>query len=130
MHGNSLIQQLTGEYPVHPGHPLVIAAVIMSVYPSLEAALEKTEGGSYAVHADGRVPGCGAEVDGAISMLRLGSDGASAEGMIEYANSFWVVGKAGGNEKYVDAGVAQAQKIEPYFREQAAEWFKITEPTS
>lgn len=130
MDGNILIKELIGDYPVHPGHPLVIAVAIMSAYPTLASALEKAETGAYVVQTDGRVPGCGAEVDGAISMLSLGVNGATPDEMVEYANSFWISGNAGGHAKYVEPGVAQAQKIEPYFREKAAEWFKIAEPAS
>lgn len=39
--------------------------------------------------------------------LKIGSEGGSAEQMIEYAKLHWVGGNAGGHHKYVQAGVEQ-----------------------
>lgn len=59
--------------------------------------------------------------------LELGSRGADADTMIDHAMRYWEAGQAGGHIENVDAGKAQAEKIEHHFRAVSAEWFKSVE---
>lgn len=83
-------------------------------------------GGATAL-ADSRIPGAGDHVGAAMRTLEFGSRGADADTMIAHARRYWESGQAGGHVKNVDAGMAQAEKIEPYFRAVSAEWFKFVE---
>ena len=47
--------------------------------------------------------------------------------MIDHAMRYWEAGQAGGHIENVDAGKAQAEKIEHHFRAVSAEWFKSVE---
>src|SRR3989344_4472835 len=110
--GALIVQQLTGSWPVYPGHPLVLATAIMRVFPSFGAANQATEHGWSAALADSRVPGAGDHVGAAMRTLELGSRGSDADAMIEYAARYWEAGQAGGHVKNQDAGRAQAGQIE------------------
>lgn len=124
LQGAHIIHELTGEWPVYPGHPLVLAAVVMRVFASFAEADHQTEHGWCAALGDSRVPGAGDHVGAAMRTLELGARGADAETMIAHAARYWDAGQAGGHIKNVDAGKAQAQKIEPHFRAMSEQWFK------
>jgi hypothetical protein len=121
--GNALILSITGSYPVYPGHPLVVAATIMRLYESFDAANAPTGLGFSAAMGDNSVPGAGCHVGAAMWILKMGKDGMPPEDLIHAANDYWTRGQAGGHVKNVDAGMAQASAVESVFREQAATWF-------
>lgn len=125
-----VIYDLTGESIVYPGHPLVLATAIMQVFQSYMEANKSTEQGYSAALRDSRIPGSGCHVQAAMSTLSLGARGGDIDTMIVYAKQYWEEGRAGGHDRYVDAGIAQAKKIEPYFRAFAAEWFKTAAVTA
>lgn len=119
--GAFIIQELTGGWPVYPGHPLVLATAIMRVFPTFADANQPAEHSWCAALADSRIPGAGDHVGAAMRTLNLGSLGADADNMIAHAMKYWDAGQAGGHINNVDAGKAQAEKIEPHFRAVAAE---------
>lgn len=123
--GAFIIQELSGDWPVYPGHPLVLATAIMRVFATFAEANEPTEHGWCAALGDSRIPGAGDHVGAAMRTLELGSRGADSDAMVAYAERYWEAGQAGGHFKNVDEGKAQAKRIEPHFRSIAAEWFKI-----
>lgn len=125
--GAFIIQKLTGDWPVYPGHPLVLATAIMRVFATFAEANKPTEHGWCAALGDSRIPGAGDHVGSAMRTLELGSRGADADAMVAYAAQYWEAGQAGGHFKNVDAGKAQAERIEPHFREIAAQFFKNAE---
>lgn len=125
--GAAIIQELTGDWLVYPGHPLVLATAIMGVFATFEDANKLTEHGWCAALGDSRIPGSGDHVGAAMRTLELGARGADADAMVAYAARYWDAGQAGGHVKNVDAGKAQAERIEPHFRAIAAQWLKITE---
>ncbi len=122
--GSFFIKEQTGDWPVYPGHPLVLATAIMAVFPDFATASAPTEHGWCVALGDNRIPGAGDHVGAAVRCLAIGAKGGTAEEMIEYASRYWVQGNAGGHHTAVPAGVEQATAIEPKFRELAAEWFK------
>lgn len=102
--GGELIREVTGDWPVYPGHPLVLAAAIMTVFPNFLSANKPTESGWCAALGDSRIPGAGDHVGAAVRCLKIGSEGGTAEQMIEYAKRYWVDGNAGGHHQYVQGG--------------------------
>ena len=120
--GEEFIREVIGEWSVYPGHPLVLATTIMAVFPDFLSANKPTEQGWCVALSDGRIPGAGDHVGGAMSCLKIGSEGGTVEQMIEFANRYWVDGNAGGHHKSVQRGIEQAAAIEAKFRELASTW--------
>lgn len=125
--GSFIIHELTGNWPVYPGHPLVLATAIMRVFGSFGDANEWTEHGWCAALGDSRIPGAGDHVGAAMRTLELGSRGAGVDVMVAYATGYWEAGQAGGHINNVEAGKAQAERIEPHFRDMSGQWFKCVE---
>lgn len=119
----SWIRQVSGADLVFPGHPVVIACAIMTLYPNLaQVTAPATEGGSAEAMADGRVPGTGDCVRSALHAL---TSGASVSEMLETMRRYWSRSQAGGHMGNVDPGIAQAMKFEPYFRENVETWLGL-----
>ncbi len=125
--GAFIIHELTGEWPVYPGHPLVLATTIMRVFLSFAEANAPSEHGWCAALGDSRIPGAGDHVGAAMRTLELGSRGFDTDAMVTYAKRYWEDGQAGGHVANVDAGKAQAEKIESHFRAIAGRWFNVAE---
>ena len=123
LHGHNIIHDLTGDFAAYPGHPLVLAVAIMKIFTSYAAANAMTEHGWCEALSDSRVPGAGDHVGAAIRLLSKGAEGASADEMILYGREYWTRGNAGGHVKNVQAGLEQARKVEPAFREAVSSWF-------
>lgn len=124
--GAVIIQKLTGEWPVYPGHPLVLATAIMRVFPSFAEADSPSGHGWSVALPDSRIPGAGDHVGAAMRTLALGARGGSADAMVAYAKRYWEEGQAGGHGKNVSEGTVQAEKIEPRLRSIADGWFNET----
>jgi len=107
---------------VYPGHPLVVATLIMTAFDNFAQANKTTEHGWAAALSDPRIPGAGDHVGAALQTLRVGAGGGSIDAMVDHANNYWTRGQAGGHEKEVPAGLEQAKLIDPLFREIAATW--------
>lgn len=122
-HGGLIIKDLTGNWPVYPGHPLVLATAIMKVFPTFESANKPSGHGWCEALADCRIPGAGDHVGAAMRVLKLGLDGAGQDAMVEYAMDYWDRGNAGGHVENVEAGQEQAKAIEPHFRALVDSWF-------
>jgi hypothetical protein len=116
----SWIRQVSGADLVFPGHPVVIACAIMTLYPNIaQVTAPATEGGSAEAMADGRVPGTGDCVRSALHAL---TSGDSVSEMLEAMRGYWSRSQAGGHMGNVDPGIAQAMKLEPYFSENVETW--------
>lgn len=124
-HGLIIIQELTGQGPVYPGHPLVLATAIMRVFSNYTEANQPSGHGWCQALADSRIPGAGDHVGAAMRTLEMGALGQDANAMVAYASQYWESGNAGGHLQNVADGKAQAEKIEPHFRAIAATWFKL-----
>lgn len=122
VHGGLIIESLTGDWPVYPGHPLVLAAAIIELFPDFAAANKLTVHGWSEALADYRVPGAGDHVGAAMHTLALGAQGASVDVMVQYANAYWDRGKAGGHSTSVEPGRRQAHALEHHFREHVKAW--------
>lgn len=76
--GAFIIHELTGAWPVYPGHPLVLATAIMRVFPCFADANAPSGQGCTAL-ADSRIPGAGDHVGAAMRTLELGLNGEDAD---------------------------------------------------
>ncbi|WP_321907935.1 hypothetical protein [Burkholderia cepacia] len=112
------------EGSVYPGHPLVLATIVMFAFDNFEAADEDTEHGWCRALADCRIPGAGDHVGAAMRVLRHGRAGWDADAMVAEAHRHWDQGQAGGHDKNVAPGRAQAVKIETVFRTKVATWLE------
>ncbi|WP_181159289.1 hypothetical protein [Burkholderia contaminans] len=110
------------EGSVYPGHPLVLATIVMFAFDDFESADEATEHGWCRALADSRIPGAGDHVGAAMRVLRHGRAGWDADAMVAEAHRYWDRGRAGGHDKNVAQGRAQAEKIEAVFRRMVATW--------
>lgn len=130
--GARAVIDVTGEYPVYPGHPLTVAWEIMSVFQSPEQALQtvKTNGLNCPESvADSRISGGSGEVHRACDLLRLARQGANPAELIKWADEKWVAGQAGGHVKAIQPGLAQAEKIKPLFGQKLAAWLAAATST-
>lgn len=122
VHGHTIAMNLTGRGVVYPGHPLVVATIIMEIYGSFDEANAPTGHGWCEALADHRIPGAGDHVGAAMRTLAIGAKGGTADEMIAYANGYWSEGNAGGHLKNVEAGLQQAEAFVARFRDLAAAW--------
>jgi hypothetical protein len=82
---------LNGEVAIYPGHPLTIAYLIVNAYPSLVAAIRKSDQTTYPdALSNGNIPGAGGNVLVALDFLRKAViEHAPINDVIDHANSFW-----------------------------------------
>lgn len=121
--GSLTIQRLTGEWPVYPGHPLVLATAIMEVFADFGEANAPGGNGFCQALSDSRIPGAGDHVSAAMGVLAAGAAGAHPTEMVAAAIKYWESGRAGGHVKSVEPGRAQAEAIRPHFEAAAKRWF-------
>lgn len=127
MEGMQIIKVATGDYPVYPGHPLVIAREIIGIFDSPDLALApcKTNGlNCPEAVADNRISGGGGEVGYACHLLKAARNGMPADEFIRRADEYWVSVSAGGHVNAVAPGLAQAAKLKAEFPIKLAEWLK------
>lgn len=116
------VRQISGDYTVYPGHPLVVALVIMNVFPDFASATEMNGHSYNAALSSSDVPGAGDHVRAAISALNLGRNGASVDEVIQFSNDYWTRGNAGGHSKNLKDGQEQSAACEAHFREKLNPW--------
>lgn len=119
----SWIRDVSGADLVFPGHPVVIACAIIALYGALPQVTAGTEQGSIEALADGRVPGTGDCVRCAVHALQ---SGGTVSEMLDEMRRYWSRSQAGGHMGNVDPGIAQALKLEPYFRENVEPWLALS----
>ncbi len=127
IHGRNVILDLSGSPMVYPGHPLVLATAIMKVFGTFDEANAPTGHGWCAALGDDRIPGAGDHVGAAMRTLTVGAEGEGVDAMVAYARRYWEDGQAGGHQRNVAAGAAQARAIEPAFRALAQKWLLAAE---
>ncbi len=71
---SDFVKEETGAWPVYPGHPLVLATVIMAVFPDFQSANKPTEHGWCPALGDHRIPGASDHVGAAMRCLKIGSE--------------------------------------------------------
>lgn len=106
----------------HPGHPVIIAVLIMTKYPSLAAASQREDGaGCAVVLADGDIPGAGEQVNVALDILAsLRREGPEAA--FVRATRQWQVRTSRRFKDRQLPGQTQAERFKRRFCELAADW--------
>lgn len=129
--GRAFVLEATGDYPVYPGHALVVAWEIMNVFPDAASALKRSDTNTACPEAvaDGRISGAGGEVYAACELLKRAQAGESADALMDWADEIWISGSAGGHTKSVEPGMEQAAKLKPQFAERLAGWLSAKAST-
>lgn len=126
------LMAVLGEGEQYPGHPLVVASMIMDRYPNLEAALERPEGTDYGnALSDSFIPGAGCAVYAALDTLRVGQ-AEGAEAAAEVAQRYWDSWERQSprNAGPADRGRRQAVRIWPRFVQLLPQWGTPDYPVS
>lgn len=121
----SLERRVLGELMVFPGHPIVLAYLIMHQFASLEeaAGADPESPSSYSrALACPAIPGGGGEVVTALRLLQELKGSPEAEAVSRRYSDRWVTGLAGGHSRNVTPGQAQADRIHAAFLAKASEW--------
>jgi hypothetical protein len=116
---------------VYPGHPIVIALVIMDTYKSLDEAHARK--GEYpSALANGNIPGAGGNVYNALDVLTHISRGMTVEDAFEWADGLWAgcddqKHRSGSEQERLQSrwrrGQEQADDLKEDFRKKVADWF-------
>lgn len=120
--GYKVLKDAGIEQFAYPGHPLVLAYVVMLVFGSHAEAVAPAAHGWSAALGDSRVPGAGDHVAAAMDVLGIGARGGSPDDMIAAAHAYWDAGRAGGHVKNVDQGRMEALILESAFRDRCSVW--------
>lgn len=113
-----------GERIQYPGHPLVIAAMIMDRYSSFEAAGFRKPGADfYNAISDSFIPGSGCAVSAAMEVLKRSLHG-QVDLAKQEADRYWNhwEQQSASNRQRAEVGREQARRIEPLFMERLAAW--------
>lgn len=113
-----------GAHIQYPGHPLVLATMIMDRYPSLDIATSRPPGDDFVrALSDSFIPGSGCAVHAALGFLTMSMDGR-LETAKEQADRYWSgwEQQSPANREKGWVGREQARTIEPAFLERLAAW--------
>ena len=122
------------ECVVYPGHPVVLACMVMDRYASLQEALApKDQHGTPAALADQLIPGAGCAVYAALDFLSDVKAGRKNRAFQE-AERYWRNWESNSGSSYRAqqgaAGRAQAEKLRPYFEDRIKVWGGAQAPVS
>lgn len=117
-------EAMLGEHIQYPGHPLVLACMIMDRYPDFALATEISAGAEFSnAQRDSFLPGTGCAVTAALTTLRLAAEkGESAA--IAHAAWYWDgwERQSTANGEKASRGRAQAAKVRPAFLARLKVW--------
>lgn len=117
-------KEVLGTHVVYPGHPIVLACMIMDRYLNLDKATEMREDEQFqAALSDSFIPGAGCAVYSALNTLDSAlKDGA--ESAYVRANAYWDgFGKQDArNAASAKEGLAQFEQIKARFEHRVALW--------
>lgn len=111
----------------YPGHPLVLATMVMDRYASFEHAASNEPGaGYYNAICDSFIPGAGCAVSSTMSVLKiaLGDDPGSVDLAVEEAGRYWDgwERQSPANKDRAAHGRTQAEGIKSAFLLRLAAW--------
>lgn len=113
-----------GEAVSYPGHPLVLATMIMDRYHSFAHASARAPGATYDnALADGFIPGAGCAVSSAMDVL-MRAVGGDLETAVHHAERYWT-GWEEQSPRNTERGLVgrrQAERIRPMFMERLQAW--------
>lgn len=116
--------EVLGEHAEYPGHPLILACMVMDRYPNIETALCREQGREFGnALSDNFIPGAGCAVHAALDTLRHAMD-VGLEAAYAHADRYWL-GWEQQNPKNVPGaahGRDQAERIKGKFEAQLRSW--------
>ena len=124
--------EVLGEHAEYPGHPLILASMVMDRYPNLEAALRREQGREFSnALSDNFIPGAGCAVHSALDTLRQAMD-HGLEAAYAQANQYWLAWEQQHPNNALGAahGREQAERIKSRFEVQLNSWGKPEDPGS
>lgn len=124
---------------VYPGHPVVIAYFVVSVFPTYDEAFKPTKHNLYCALGDSRIPGAGGCVYSALDVLWMLRKGKPFNEVMAFADETWDNTdnhkNAGGcyakdkasRDRFLKvwlSGQAQANTLKPELEKLSAWWAK------
>jgi hypothetical protein len=125
-------QEVLGEHAEYPGHPIILACMVMDRYPDLDAAERRDPGQNFSnALSDRFIPGAGCAVNAALSTLRH----ALAHGLeAAYADAerYWqgLEVQHPNNVPRAAHGREQATRAKGRFEERLKSWGTPSDPGS
>ena len=119
-------EETLGEHVQYPGHPVVIACMVMDRYASLAEAMDKPDGQTYGnALADSFLPGSGCAVYAGLELLSAAAKTTLEDGLA-LATRYWEGYAEQGNSQEhaekVARGLKQAEHLLPRLRSRFAQW--------
>jgi hypothetical protein len=125
-------QEVLGEPVQYPGHPVVLACMVMDRYPNLESATRLEPGRQFGnALSDNFIPGAGCAVRAALDTLRYaqtGDLGAAYAHATRYWNGWEAQDPA--NASGARKGREQHERIKARFEKQLETWGGRADPLS
>lgn len=125
-------QEALGENGEYPGHPIVLACMVMDRYPDILAAMRREPGRDFGnALRDSFIPGAGCAVHAALESLRQGREHGPAAAYA-HAERYW----QGWEEQRTDnassaaRGREQCERIKARFEAQLKTWGTSDDPGS
>lgn len=116
---------LDGEFSIYPGHPIVIAWIIINTFDSWTTATAKREGAQYCeALSNAEIPGAGGNVYAAIDLLSNIFKGVSYDAAFECASEWWAScdSQMTCNPRRWEEGQDQADRVLERFAAKIATW--------
>lgn len=112
------LAHLGSSAPRYPGHPVVLACMVMDRYASLAHATQASN-----ALRDGFIPGAGCAVGAALGFLQLWERGGPQHAL-SHGAAYWDNWEAQhvNNKEGAALGRAQAEKLLPYLQENVEAW--------
>lgn len=132
MDSNRWENEVLGEHAQYPGHPLILACMVMDRYPNLETALRREQGREFSnALSDNFILGAGCAVHAALATLRQAM-GHGLEAAYAHANQYWLAWEQQNPKNALGAahGREQAERIRSRFEVQLNSWGKPEDPGS
>ncbi|HCT05874.1 MAG TPA: hypothetical protein DIW86_10975 [Pseudomonas sp.] len=121
-----------GEHIQFPGHPLVLACMIMDRYPDLASATEVSAGADFSnAQRDSFLPGTGCAITSALATLRLAAE-RDAGAASAHADRYWDgwEKQSSSNQERAERGRQQAARIHPVFLAKVQAWGTAADQSS
>ncbi|TXG99948.1 MAG: hypothetical protein E6R08_00510 [Nevskiaceae bacterium] len=120
--------EVLGDNAEYPGHPVVLAAMVMDRYQSFEHAKGYRDGAQYYnAISDSFIPGAGCAVSSTMTVLKLALE-HGPEAAFKEAERYWQgwENQSPRNKERAENGRRQAELAKPLFR-QRLQWWRIGE---
>jgi hypothetical protein len=120
-------EQIFGQQPDYPGHPILLSVLIMDRYQSIAHARQRAAGATYSnVASDGFIPGAGDAVCSALDVLEIAleADADAALKAFAEAERYWAAWERqhGVNAQRAAAGRDLAERAKALFLDRLTAW--------